>query len=71
MNKADRNRLDEIKTELGNLQLQVQQLGSDLREMADAEQEKFDNLSEGLQNSERGRSALNSRRHAQRCGRCG
>lgn len=47
MNKSDRQELCSIKT-------QIQELVDKLREMGEIEQEKFDNLTEGLQASERG-----------------
>lgn len=47
MNKKDREELSSIKE-------QIQELVDQLRVLGEAEQEKFDNLSEGLQASERG-----------------
>ena len=47
MNKTDRQELCSIKS-------QIQELVDKLREMGEIEQEKFDNLTEGLQASERG-----------------
>ena len=47
MNKKDREELSSIKE-------QIQGLVDQLREMGYAEQDKFDNLSEGLQASENG-----------------
>ena len=49
MNKAQRKRLGEIETILLDVKCE-------LDGMADEEQEKFDNLSEGLQASERGQT---------------
>ncbi|MBE6368895.1 MAG: hypothetical protein E7056_01890 [Lentisphaerae bacterium] len=47
MNKARRKTLEEIREALGGLMLQV-------NELAEAEQEAFDNLPESLQETERG-----------------
>jgi archaellum component FlaC len=47
MNKAQRKRLEQIESALTDLK-------DELDSFADEEQEKYDNLSEGLQASERG-----------------
>jgi hypothetical protein len=47
MNKAQRKILEEFQNK-------IEQLRSELQEQIDAEQEKFDNLPEGLQESTKG-----------------
>ncbi|MFA5934960.1 MAG: hypothetical protein WC827_03695 [Candidatus Paceibacterota bacterium] len=47
MNKQDRKEVEEIINILTDVQSRIESLG-------EAEQEKFDNLSEGLQQAERG-----------------
>lgn len=54
MNAQDRKEISNIISELEALQAKVEELGSQLRDLAEAEQDKFDNLPEGLQASERG-----------------
>lgn len=49
MNAKDRKEVSAIVSELEGLQARLQ-------ELADAEQEKFDNMSEGLQAGERGQA---------------
>jgi DNA repair ATPase RecN len=49
MNKATRKRLESIRETLANAQ-------SDIESIRDEEQEKFDSLSEGLQQSEQGQN---------------
>lgn len=49
MNAAQRKRLDEMYDTLD-------QIKSDLESMGEEEREKFDNLTEGLQSSERGQN---------------
>jgi hypothetical protein len=56
MNKADRARLGLIRSELERLKGEVESIGSEIRDLADAEQEKFDNMSEGLQQGEQGQA---------------
>lgn len=56
MNKSDRKQVDEIKGELENLKSLIEAQGEKLRALADAEQEKFDNMSEGLQGGEKGQA---------------
>jgi L-rhamnose isomerase len=54
MNAKDREQVAEILGELEGLKAKIEEQGNALRELADAEQEKFDNMSEGLQQSEQG-----------------
>ena len=54
MNKQDRDKVQELAQTLESLKGQIQACGEELRALADAEQEKFDNLSEGLQAAEQG-----------------
>lgn len=49
MNKNDRKRLEGLLENATDLQMQVE-------EMAEAEQEKFDNMPEGLQDSDNGQA---------------
>jgi hypothetical protein len=49
MNKADRERVDEIIGTLEDLKAKIEEQGNALRELADAERDKFDNMPEGLQ----------------------
>lgn len=54
MNADDRKKVSELTSQLEAAKAQVENIGSELSDMADAEQEKFDNMSEGLQQSETG-----------------
>lgn len=60
MNRKDRKQLEDLKTRIEtaksvyNAELEV--ISSELRSMAEAEQEKFENLNEGLQASEQGQA---------------
>lgn len=56
MNAADRKKVDELKAKLGALKSETENVGTELRELADREQEKFDNMNESLQGSERGQA---------------
>lgn len=56
MNKRDRTRVEAIVSELNGFAGKVNDLAEELRTLADAEQEKFDNLPEGLQQSEMGQN---------------
>lgn len=60
MNKADRKQVDELKARIEAAKAvydaELESIGSELRGMADAEQEKFDNATEGLQASEQGQA---------------
>jgi len=54
MNAANRKQLADLVTKLEALKASAEDLGNELRDLADAEQEKFENLAEGLQSSEQG-----------------
>lgn len=54
MNQADRKQVSELMTKLEQLNDDFEMVKSALSDLADAESEKFDNLSEGLQISEVG-----------------
>ena len=56
MNAADRKQVAEIVAKLEDLKAQAEEQGGVLRELADAEREKFDNMSDGLQQSEQGQA---------------
>ena len=56
MNAQDRKAVSGIVSELEALRSQVEDIGTRLRELADAEQDKFDNMSEGLQSSDNGQA---------------
>ena len=56
MNAKDRKEVSELMTQLESLKLKSEDIGTRLTELADAEQEKYDNMSEGLQASEQGQS---------------
>ena len=56
MNAADRKTIDILKGKLADLQSQTEDVAGELRTLADAEQEKFDNLTEGLQQAESGQA---------------
>ena len=56
MNKADRKRVADLRNELKAAQSQVVNVGESLREMADAEQEKYDNMGGGLRSGEGGQA---------------
>lgn len=56
MNKQDRKRVEEISAELAKLAAQIEPLAGELSDMAEAEQEKFDNMSDGLQQGEGGQA---------------
>ena len=60
MNNNDRKQLAALVATLETLKAQAEDIGSQLREMADAEQEKFDNLSEGLQQADKGQEIENA-----------
>lgn len=66
MNAAGRKELDRLFAELREAQEKVENIGAEIRTLAEAEQEKFDNLSDGLQQAEAGQKlesmaeALNS-----------
>jgi hypothetical protein len=54
MNAADRKQVAGIIGELEGLKAKIEEQGNALRELADAEQDKFDNMPEGLQQSDAG-----------------
>ncbi len=55
MNNARRKQIADI---IGKLQeIDLESLASEVRELADEEQEAFDNMPEGLQQSERGQAS--------------
>lgn len=54
MNNAQRKAIAELVVKLNNLKDEAGTLGAQIQELADDEQEKFDNLSEGLQQSDNG-----------------
>lgn len=54
MNASDRKQVAELTTLLEELKGDVEAAGEALRGLADAEQEKFDNMPEGLQQGEAG-----------------
>lgn len=54
MNKKDREQVAKLLGELQELNSKVEDIGNQLRDLADAEQGKFDNMSEGLQQAENG-----------------
>lgn len=56
MNKADRKVVSDAVSQLEELKAKIENIGVDVRALADAEQEKFDNMSEGLQQGERGQA---------------
>jgi hypothetical protein len=56
MNAQDRKRVSEIVSALEGLKAEIVTQGEALRELADAEQEKFDNMTEGLQQGEKGQA---------------
>lgn len=60
MNKNDRKQVAAIVSKLEELKSQMEELTSQLETLAEAEQEKYDNMSEGLQNSERGEALQES-----------
>ena len=54
MNAADRKQVSELVSKLEDLNSQFEEIKSDIQSLAEAEQEKFDNMSEGLQAGEKG-----------------
>lgn len=56
MNAADRKEVATILGELEDLKAKIETQGERLRELADAEQEKFDNMPEGLQQGDAGQA---------------
>lgn len=66
MNAAGRKEIDRLFAELRDAQEKIENIGAEIRSIAESEQEKFDNLSDGLQQAESGQKleamaeALNS-----------
>lgn len=56
MNAADRKAASALKVRLEELKSEVETVGEALRELADAEQEKFDNMPESLQQGDAGQA---------------
>lgn len=56
MNKADREQVAALAAKLEDLKSQVISIGEELRTLADAEQEKYDNMPEGLQAGDQGQA---------------
>ncbi|MGC6786732.1 hypothetical protein ACP0H2_17870 [Pseudomonas aeruginosa] len=56
MNATDRKKANAIISQIEALKAQAEALAGELRELADAEQEKFDNMPEGLQGGDRGQA---------------
>ena len=56
MNAQDRKAISGLVSELEALRSQVEDVGARLRELADAEQDKFDNMNEGLQAADNGQA---------------
>jgi uncharacterized coiled-coil DUF342 family protein len=56
MNAADRKQVAALVAHLEELMSQASAIGEEIRELADAEQEKYDNMSEGLQQGDRGQA---------------
>lgn len=54
MNAADRKQVSTLVSQLEDMQAKFDYIRSELRDLADAEQNKFDNMNEGLQASEQG-----------------
>lgn len=65
MNAKDRKQVAALVSRLGELQSQFESAKSEIGELADAEQEKFDNLSEGLQQGEKGQAIEEAAGHLQ------
>jgi hypothetical protein len=56
MNAADKKVLGELITRLRSMEDEAASISSDIHALADAEREKFDNMSDGLQQSEKGQA---------------
>lgn len=56
MNQANREVIAKLVGQLADLKSQAETIGEELRTLADDEQGKFDNLSEGLQAAESGQA---------------
>lgn len=60
MNKQNRARVAELIEQLQKAQALVEQIGSDISALAEEEREKFENMSEGLQQSPTGEAIDNA-----------
>ncbi|MFU1569320.1 hypothetical protein [Aeromonas veronii] len=58
MNARDRKAVARLIEKLTELRSQCEVIAEELTELADMEQEKYDNMSEGLQASERGQAIM-------------
>lgn len=56
MNQKDMKEAGELLAKLQGFKSEIETIGQRLQEMADDEQQKFDNLSEGLQQAEKGQA---------------
>ena len=56
MNAADRKKANSILSQIEELRAQAEALAEDLRELADAEQEKLGNMPDGIREGERGQA---------------
>jgi uncharacterized protein (UPF0335 family) len=56
MNAQDRKQVKAILSKLETLKAECETLSQDLTELAEAERAKFDNMSEGLQASDKGQA---------------
>ena len=56
MNKQDRTNVAAITARIEQAKSEITAAGEELRALAEAEQEKFDNMSEGLQAGEQGQA---------------
>lgn len=54
MNKQDRKQASALLGKLEDLRCQAAEIAEELRSLAGAEQDKYDNMPEGLQSSEKG-----------------
>lgn len=56
MNAQDRKQVSELVSTLEDLQSKFAEAQQSIQDLADAEREKFDNMSEGLQAGEKGQA---------------
>ena len=54
MNAQDRKKVSDIKSRLEALHAQFEDLKFEIQDLADDEQQKFDGMSEGLQQTDKG-----------------
>lgn len=54
MNQQDRDQVAALVARLEDLKANAEAIGNEISTLAEAEQEKFDNMNEGLQQSEQG-----------------